>query len=382
MATTDRPSSTGDSIARHFGELKDPRVRGRCDHDLLEILTITFLAVICGASGWDDIEDWARFRESWLRTFLQLRGGIPGDDTFRRVFAALEPRSFAACFTRWTATLVGATAGKLVAIDGQTLRHSFDRAKGQSALHVVSAWVSDNAVTLGQVVTNAKSNEITAIPELLAILDLRGAVVSIDAMGCQKAIAAGIVEKQADYLLALKDNHPTARDEVALYFADAIGTPTVHTAETTDGDHGRVEIRRVHVTTDVAWFADRGDWASLGSMVCIERERHVNATISYERVYYLSSLRTSDAAIIGGYARAHWGVENGLHWALDVTFGQDASRIRRDNAPQNFAIVRKLALVLLKAERTFKAGIQRRRRRADRDLNYLNSILNAESHEF
>ena len=381
METMNR-STPGGSIAQHFGSLQDPRVVGRCAHDLLDVLTITFLAVICGADGWDAIEDWARFRESWLRTFLRLPHGIPGDDTYRRVFAALRPAAFAECFTRWATALVGATAGKLVALDGQTLRHSFDRARGQSALHLVHAWVADNGVVLGQIATDAKSNEITAIPALLELLDLRGAVVTIDAMGCQKEIAAAIVEAEADYVLALKDNHPTARDEVARYFEHAAGTPAVQSVETTDGDHGRIEIRRTHLTTDVAWFEDRGDWAGLRSFVWVETERHVGTTVTREQHYFLSSLATTNAAQMGSYVRGHWGIENKLHWSLDVTFHQDASRIRRDHAPQNFAAVRKLALVPLKAETTFKAGIERKRRRADRDLDYLLAVLNAGGRSF
>lgn len=376
------PRPPHSSIATHFATLKDPRVVGRSDHDLLDILTIAILAVICGARGWEDIEQWAEDHATWLQTFLRLPNGIPQHDCYRRVFAALEPTAFAACFTAWMQALVGTTAGKLVAIDGKTMRRSFDRARGRSALHVVSAWVAQNAVALGQVVTDAKSNEITAIPALLDLLDLRGAVVSIDAMGCQKEVATKIVAGGADYLLALKDNHPTAHAEVAAYFAHAINTPTVQSHQTTDGDHGRIEVRRIHVTTDIAWFADRAAWTGLQSFVMVESERDLGTTVQREARYFLCSLATADAALVGTYVRDHWSVENTLHWTLDVTFREDDCRIRDGHGPQNLAWLRKLAITLLKRTPFEHRSLVQRQKLADRNHDYLLSVLAAGSQPF
>ena len=370
------------SIATHFSSLKDPQVVGRSAHELLDILTITILAVICGAKGWEDIEDWAVDHAVWLRTFLRLPNGIPQHDCYRRIFAALAPAPFAQCFTQWMQALVGSTRGKLVAIDGKTMRRSFDRARGRLALHVVSAWVAANGVALGQVVTDAKSNEITAIPALLDLLDIRGAVVSIDAMGCQKSIATKIVDRGADYLLALKDNHPTAHQEVAAYFADAVGTTTVHSHTYTDGGHGRVEVRHVHVTTDTAWFEDRAAWKGLQSFVMVERECHMGTEVRQERRYFLCSLATTDAAAIGAHVRDHWSIENPLHWTLDVTFREDDCRIRVGHGPENFALLRKLALALLKRTPFGRRSLTQRQKLADRNPDYLLAVLAAGSQGF
>jgi predicted transposase YbfD/YdcC len=271
--------------------------------------------------------------------------------------------------------LVGSTDGKLVAIDGKTMRRSFDRARGRSALHVVSAWVAANGVSLGQVVTDAKSNEITAIPALLDLLDIKGAVVSIDAMGCQKSIATKIVDCGADYLLALKDNHPTAHEEVAAYFTEAVGTPTVHSYASTDGGHGRVEVRTVHVTTDIGWFADRAEWKGLESFVMVESERDLGTKVQRDRRYFLCSLATTDAAAVGAYVRDHWSIENPLHWTLDVTFREDDCRIRDGHGPENFALLRKLAVVLLKRTPFGRRSLTQRQKLADRNPEYLASVL-------
>ena len=374
-------------LAAHFATLPDPRVVGRCDHDLLAILSIAIMSVICGCKGWEDMAFWAQDHQAWLKTFLRLPNGIPHHDCYRRVFAALDPTAFSQCFMTWMQALVGSTEGKLIAIDGKTMRRTFDRASGRSALHVVSAWVASNAVVLGQVVTDAKSNEITAIPALLALLDVRGAIVTIDAMGCQKDIAADIVARGADYVLSLKDNHPTAHQEVAEYFAWAISKGTVQSHQTTDGDHGRIEVRTTHVTTHVDWFEDRSDWKGLQSFVMVESERTIGSKVTTERRYYLSSLGTTDAAVVGAYVRAHWSIENTLHWSLDVTFREDDSRIRVGHGPQNLAWLRKLAITLLKRTpsnpRNLAKGrsLIQRQAQADRDHDYLLAVLTADSQD-
>lgn len=365
------------TIKEHFSDLKDPRVVGRCLHELLDILTIAILATLCGAEGWTEIEEFGIAREKWLRTFLLLPNGIPIDDTFRRVFSKLRPTEFERCFGTWVQAVVGTVMGKHVAIDGKSSRGSTDRTAGTGMLHLVHAWVTDNQVLLGQAATAAKSNEITAIPELVALLDLKGAVVTIDAAGCQKATATAIVKQKADYVLALKDNHPTFHEEVLSYFAFARGSPDVIQSETTDGDHGRIEVRRVFTTNDVAWFAECKAWAALKSFIMVESERTIGTETTTELRTYISSLDGRDSVLLGQYVRAHWSVENQLHWSLDVVFREDQSRIRKDHAPRNLSLVRKIALMMLRHEKTSKRGLAVRRKRCSWDNEYLLKVIAA-----
>jgi predicted transposase YbfD/YdcC len=365
-------------IQDHFAMLDDPRVDRTKHHELVDIVVIAILAVICGSDGWDDIVDFAAVRESWLRTFLKLPAGIPSADTFRRVFAALDPQQFGRCFVSLVAELSGHVDGKLVCIDGKTMRRTFARERGQGPLHLVSAWLADNAVTLGQLAVNAKSNEITAIPELLALLEIRGATVTIDAAGCQRKIAAAIVDKGADYVLALKGNQPLLEQEVASYFEDALesGVALSH-HQSVDKGHGRIETRRTWTSMDLGWMSERRRWKGLRSIVMVERERRVGEQSSTERAYFLSSHELA-AERAGALVRGHWGIENGLHWVLDMVFDEDHSRIRDRRAAQNFALLRKLALTLLKNEPTeAKKSIARKRKRAGWDHDYLFLVLSA-----
>jgi len=336
--------------------LPDPRVERTRRHKLIDILVIALLAMINGAAGWEDMEDFADARESWLREFLELPGGVPSADTFRRVFEALDPQVFGECLAQVTADLVTDLKGKVVAIDGKTMRGSFDRRAGASPLHVVSAWVAERGLTLGQVVTEEKSNEITAIPELLKKIDVRGATITIDAMGCQKKIAEAIVDAGADYALALKDNHPVLRQEVEATFLhpQAAGVPknTINICRVENKGHGRHEVRTVTVISDVNCITSADDWKKLRSIVKVERDRTVGGEkTSTETAYYLSSL-TVGASTMGERIRAHWSIENNLHWSLDVVFAEDQSRIRSRNGAANMTLVRKLALSLLKMEQS------------------------------
>jgi predicted transposase YbfD/YdcC len=368
------------AIWSHFESLKDPRVERTRRHELMDIVIVSILAVVCNADGWSEIVDYANTKEAWLRTFLKLPNGIPCDDTFRRVFAALDPAQFQACFLNWARSLVGGTNGKLVAIDGKTARHSFAGEEGKGPLHLVSAWVAQNQLVLGQVATETKSNEITAIPKLLELLDLHGATVTIDAMGCQKAIAEKIVDGGADYILALKDNHPTLHREVELFFdsARSEGFPEGHgsRSESVDGGHGRIEVRRVVASDDIGWMAEKTSWKHLRSVVMVESERMTEEKTSVERRYYMSSL-AADAQAIGEKIRGHWSIENELHWVLDMAFNEDRSRIRRGKGPDNFALLRKIALGLLKHEKTSRWGLLGKRKRAGWDEQYLLKVLEA-----
>lgn len=364
-------------IHEHFVTLRDPRVERTKRHALMDIVVIAILAVIAGADGWDDIELFGDARCAWLKTFLKLQSGVPCADTFRRVFAALDPEQFQRCLLAWMSELADGLCGKLVAIDGKTARGSFG--DGHGPLHLVSAWVAENSLVLAQIAVEDKSNEIVAIPRLVELLDLRGATVTIDAMGCQKAIAAAIVDKGADYVLALKDNHPTLHAEVAEFFADAEKSSwrdTPHSSdETADGGHGRVEVRRVWVSDAIDWLDPKGAWKGLRSIVMVERERTASGQTSSERAYYLTS-RAANAASLGDIVRRHWSIENSLHWTLDVTFNEDRSRIRSKNGVQNFAALRKLALALLKREPSKpKLSVAQKRKRAAYLTDYLLVVL-------
>ena len=362
-----------------MSSVPDPRVARTRVHKLVDILVIALLAMINGADGWEEISDFAKVRELWLRGFLELGGGVPCPDTFRRVFEAVDPGIFGQCLAEITADLAADVQGKVVAIDGKTLRGSFDRRRGRSPLHVVSAWVAEGGITLGQVVTEEKSNEITAIPELLKTIDVRGATVTIDAMGCQKTIAAAIIDGGADYALALKDNHPTVRAEVeaAFEFPKATGArkKEIETCQVESEGHGRHEVRRVTIIRNVDCIAEADDWKGLRSIVMVERERTMGGKTSRETAYYLSSLSVS-AAVMEKRIRAHWSIENNLHWTLDVAFGEDKSRIRSRNGAANLTQVRKLALSLLRLEQSRPGkSIARKRKIAGWEPDYAFTIL-------
>lgn len=366
----------------HFESLEDPRVERTRRHQLIDIVVVSVLAVIAGADGWTDIALYGRTKEAWLRTFLELPNGIPCDDTFRRVWTALDPGQMQACFVRWTQSLAGGADGKLIAIDGKTVRHSFANETGQKPLHLVSAWVDENRMVLGQVATAAKSNEITAIPELLDLVDVKGATVTIDAMGCQKKIAERIVDGGGDYVLAVKDNQPTLHEEIREFFelagGDAARDTYCQQSESVDGGHGRIETRRVTATAELDWLVDKPAWKGLRSIVMVESERTVGDTTSTERRYYLTTL-PPNATLIGERIRGHWGIENQLHWVLDMAFDEDRCRIRRGHAPDNFALLRKIALNLLRLETSCKKGLERKRRLAGWDDAYLLKVLQATS---
>ncbi len=373
------------SISAHFEALTDPRRDHTKAHALLDIVAITLCAVICGADGWVDVATFGRVKKTWLQTFLALPGGIPSHDTFGRVFALLDPDEFRRCFLSWTQAVVGPPGEQVVAIDGKTLRRSHDRRDGQGALHLVSAWATANGLVIGQVATDAKSNEITAIPVLLKLLALEGATVTIDAMGCQTAIAEQIVEQRADYVLALKGNHEKLYDRVKRTFADAdraTGTalPLADLVPhiTHDKGHGRIEHRRCLAVGDpdyLAFIDPDGAWPNLKSVVLIESTRRIGDAVSIEARHYLSSL-PADATALSAAIRSHWGIENRLHWVLDVAFREDDCRVRIGHAAENLAIVRHFALNLLRREPSRRASVATKRLCAALDDTYLRSVLN------
>src|SRR5512135_2078481 len=373
------PSDQGLSLAHHFADLTDPRVERTRLHELLDIVTIAVCAVVAGADSWEHIEQFAKAKPSWLKTFLALPNGVPSHDTFARVFARLDPGEFQRCFLGWIGALQEATGRRVIALDGKTLRRSFDRAKAKSALHLVHAWATANHLLLGQVAVDEKSNEITAIPVLLKTLELTGAIVTIDAMGCQKEIARTIREEGADYLLALKGNHEHLHGQVVAFWEEAYrrgfkGYDVMSYHRQWNEGHGRFEARRCWATSDLSWLAGREDWPDLRTVVFVESERFVGDSLGVEERYYLTSL-PADAELLNETARSHWAVENSLHWVLDVTFDEDRSRIKKGNAPENFGLLRRLALCLLKREATSKRSIKGKRLQAAWDDTYLLRVL-------
>jgi predicted transposase YbfD/YdcC len=372
------------SVTAHFAALPDPRVARTRQHRLLDILTIALCAVLCGADDFVGMVTFAAAKEGWLRTFLPLPGGIPCHDTFGRVFAALDPEAFQSCFLAWVRAAVPGTAGQVVPIDGKALRGARGRGAGHAALHMVSAWASESRLVLGQVAVAEKSNEIVAIPALLRLLDLDGATVTIDALGCQTAIAAQIVERGADYVLALKDSHPTLHEEVRVTFAQerrdafALAPPGTHDHhKAVEKDHGRLEIRRhwtLHDPAILAHLDPTGAWAHLRAIGLIERERHVGDRVTVECHHYLLSAPLSAAAFAAA-VRSHWGIENRVHWVLDVAFREDACRARVGHAARNLAVVRHLARNLLRQDTARKGSIATKRFTAALDDAYLTSLL-------
>ena len=375
------------SLIEHFKDLPDPRVQGRCDHDLLDVLIIAICTLLCGGSGFDDMADFGHAKHEWFKTFLTLRHGIPAHDTFNRVFAALQPEAFLDCFLRWTQSLRQTVAQEIVALDGKALRHALSR--GQSPRSIVSAWAQGNGLVLGQLKVADKSNEITALPQLLRVLELAGCIVTIDAMGCQKAIAKEIIEADADYVLALKGNQETVHAEVKSYLDDAIvqqaaappqkaqkpHEPALAHTETVEKDHGRLETRRSWQSGRLDWFADLGKWEGLRRVGVVESVRQVGAAApTVERRYYLSSLAV-DVEKFARAVRGHWAVENSLHWCLDVQLGEDQSRARTGHAAENLATLRRLALNLLKRDQTKRRGLKGKQLNAGWNQDYLLRLL-------
>jgi predicted transposase YbfD/YdcC len=367
------------TIADHFAQMSDPRIDRTKRHKLIDILTIAICAVICGADSWVAIETYGCAKSEWLKTFLELANGIPSHDTFARVFAQINPQEFQECFLNWMKSITKITNGEVVAIDGKTLRGSYDKSSEQSAIQMVSAWATTNKLVLGQVKVDEKSNEITAIPELLKVLELSGCIVTIDAIGCQKEIVKLITQQSADYVITLKKNQGNLYDSVENLFKTGISTSFKgiehSTYKTEETGHGRYEIRNYVMLTGIGSQLDPDSvWSKFSSVGMVESIRLSDGKTTAETRYFISSL-INNAKEFANSVRSHWGIENSLHWVLDVALKEDDCRIRKDNAPQNFAVLRQIAVNLLGKEKRVKRGIKNKQFLAAMDNNYLLRIL-------
>jgi predicted transposase YbfD/YdcC len=365
------------SLIEHVRLIPDHRVTGRCDHLLVDIIVIAITSILCGAEDWNSIEGFGKAKEAWFRKFLQLPCGIPSHDTFRRVFLQISPTAFQACFIGWVRDVAGTIKG-VIAIDGKTLRRSHNRVLGKKAIHMVSAWAAENSLVLGQVKTDEKSNEITAIPELLQLLDINDCIVTIDAMGCQRAIAEQIIDQNGDYVLALKGNQSGLHEAVEAVFeqADCLGYEgyPVDYFETSEKSRNRVETRR-HWTIECEGLFEQTElWKGLNIIAMVECERTMNAHTTVEYRYYIGSIQ-NNAQLFGRSVRAHWGIENKLHWRLDMGFREDESRIRKGHSAENFAVMRHFAINLLKQDKLTKLGVKNKRLKAGWDDEYRAHLL-------
>lgn len=369
------------NVLSYFADLEDPRTGHNVTHPLENVITIAILAVICGADGWLDVERYGKAKKDWLSTFLNLEKGIPSHDTFGRVFRWLDEDAFQSRFVRWTASICQRTDGEVIAMDGKKLRRSQERRKGRDGVWMVSAWASENRLVLGQKKVDEKSNEITAIPDLLSQLDITGCVVTLDALNTQTAIAKQIVNADADYILAVKKNQGTLHQDLELLFDGfeeaQYQAVSYQTAQKISEGHDRQEYRQVWVVTApeyLAYLRKGTQWAKLTSLIKLTTVRVTATKTETTTRYFISSWQASAQAFLGAI-RDHWQIENGLHWVLDIAFREDESRIRKDHAPQNMAVLRHLALNLLKRDTSVKVGIAAKRKMAGWDNDYLLKVL-------
>ncbi len=369
-----------DSFLEHFSNLKDPRINRKKLYPLDEILLVALCAVICGAEGWTDFAVFGKEKLDFLRAYLPFKNGIPSRLTFSRVFWVLNPENFKECFIEWVKSFQEAVQN-VISIDGKTLRHSFDTAKDKPAIHMISAFASEARLVLGQRKVDDKSNEITAIPELLRLLDIKGSIITIDAMGCQKKIAKSIIEKEADYVLSLKKNHSNLFDDVKTFFEfekkEKFRNIEFDYCEELNKEHGRIETRKCWVSSQIDWIGQKEEWEGFNSIAMIESTRTIKDKTTTETRFFIASL-PQNAKLVSSAVRSHWGIENSLHWILDMTFREDESRIREGNSAENMAIIRHTALNMLqnvKKKESKNISIKGLRKKAGWGNNTLSKIL-------